>query len=102
MSDLGKEYSNIAAKAYDHPLVKGVLDEFALNNRLEREGLVEYGLAKIVNAVGQVSIAIAMGIDPDELRATPEEQAAEMMRRLERLADAGVPTTLIVVPDANA
>lgn len=100
MSDLSREFSDMAAVALEHPLVQNVLDEFALNMGFKREGLSEYGLMKIVNVVGQVSIAVSRNIDPDLLRATPEDWAAEAARRFQVMAEAGQGIrALIIVPE---
>lgn len=79
--NLAEQYSNHAAKAFDHPMVQRVLDEFALNMRFERTGLREYGLMKICNVMGQVAIAVANGVDPEDLRPSYVAVQAELERR---------------------
>ena len=81
-----------------HPLVSRVLDEYRLNMYIEEGSLADYGLTKVAYYVALVSRAQALGIDPNELRATQEEQAEQMMKLIEAFQDAGKPVIVVETP----
>lgn len=92
-----QQFANEAEKALSHPLVVGVIDEQLVNLGASRGSLVHYGLSKIAMYAATVARAQALGIDPDALRASPEEANDALMVRAERLAGLGV--LVIVVSD---
>jgi hypothetical protein len=90
-----QQFANEAEKALSHPLVVDVIDEQLLNLGVTRDSLVYYGLSKIAMYAATVARAQALGIDPDELRATPAEANAALLERAKRLAASDVPTIVI-------
>ncbi len=90
-------FADEAEKALDHALVRSVIREFADNMGFELEGLPKYGIMKVAMYVATVARAQALGIDPDELRQTPQEATAATIDRMLTMMQAGVP---IVVVDA--
>ena len=101
-SDEKQAFANEAEKALDHPLVRDVIEEFADNMGFALEGLPFYGIMKVAMYTATVARAQALGIDPDELRHTPEEADAAMLRKMHAAVDAGVPTMVVVTDDHNA
>lgn len=100
--DEKRAFANEAEKALAHPLVKGVMEEFADNMGFELKGLPRYGLAKVAHYAASIARAQALGIDPEDLRSTPQETTEHQMRLAEKAIEAGVPTTIIVTPPADA
>ena len=96
--DWKQAHANEAEEFAKHRFVEEVLTEFADNMRFERKGLPEYGLNKIVRYVAQVVLARARGIEPEALSMTAEEYNAFQFRRMQALADGGVP---VIVTDGR-
>jgi hypothetical protein len=94
MSDWKQQHANEAEKALDHALVKNVIEE-QMQNLGTDNALVRYGLTKIAMYAASVARAQALGIDPDELRHTPEEARASLQARARAAVGAGVPTLLV-------
>ena len=90
-----QQFANEAEKALSHPLVVRVIDEQLMNLNATRGGLVYYGLSKIAMYAATVARAQALGIDPDALRMTPDEQADAMVAQAERLAESGMPVIVV-------
>lgn len=88
-------FSDEAYKALDHPLVQDVMEELCFNLRIEYEGLPRYGLRKVALYVAIVARAQALGIDPDDLRSTPDEATEDMMRLAQAAHDAGKPVIVV-------
>lgn len=89
-------FADEAEKALDHELVQKVMLEFADNMGFAFEGLPKIGLLKIAMYVATVARAQALGIDPDELRHTPQEGFDAQMRIAEAFTRAGKPVTIVV------
>ena len=100
-----KEFRSQCAKASNdvlaHPLVVGVVDEQQDNLCANGDALVRYGLNKIAMYAAQVSRAMTLGVDPENLRITDEESNERMLRIANICAEAGKPA-IIVIPDADA
>ena len=79
MSDWRQEHANEAEKALRHHLVQYVMEEFANNMGFKLDGLPKYGLMKVASYAAQVARAQALGIDPEDLRSTPEEHDRQML-----------------------
>ena len=101
-SDEKQAFANEAERALAHPLVRDVIEEFADNMGFDLEGLPKYGMMKVAMYAATVARAQALGIDPNDLRHTPEEGDAAMARKMRAAVDAGVPTVAVVVDDRNA
>lgn len=56
-----------------HPLVQAVMEELRWNLNVPEDGLAAYGIAKVAHVAGAVAAAVALGLDPEELRITPQE-----------------------------
>lgn len=89
-------FGNAAFEALDHPLVLGVMEEFAFNMHFTLEGLPRYGLRKVAHYAAIVARAHALGIDPDDLRATDDEAADTQMTLARAVVDAGKPVFVVV------
>lgn len=96
--DWKQAHANLAEQAIDHPLVVGVMEEFAANMRFELKGLPAYGLAKVALYAAQVARAQCLGFDPELLRLTPDEGNAAMMRLAAEAVLTGFPVHAIDVP----
>lgn len=84
-------FANEAEKALDHALVKDVIEEQLGNLGRTDDGLARYGLTKIAMYTASVARAQALGIDPDDLRHTPEEANASLLRTARAFVAAGKP-----------
>lgn len=89
--DWKQRHADESCKALEHPLVVEVMKEFADNMGFKLEGLPRYGLKKVAMYAAQVARAQALGIDPDDLRSTPEEAEAQMLRKARLFVKAGKP-----------
>lgn len=100
-SEEKRAFANEAERVLDHPLVREVMQEFALNMGFTLDGFPRYGLSKVAKYAATVARAQALGIDPDALRCTPSEANAEILRKAEIVAAAGKPVIVVEVPDAE-
>jgi hypothetical protein len=91
VGDWKQHHANESEKALDQDLVQSTLSEFASNMGFKREGLPEYGLAKIVSVVAQVARAEALGFDPELLRLSSSEAAEQQLRLAQIAAKTGKP-----------
>jgi hypothetical protein len=90
-----QQFANEAEKALDHEAVQHAIQEFADNMGFVLEGLPAYGLNKVAHYAAMVARAQALGIDPDELRYTPEEANGALMEKAAQMVYAGVPTKVV-------
>lgn len=100
-TDWKQAHADAAEKALDVDLVQNVLTEFAGNMGFKREGLPEYGLAKIVSYVAQVARAQALGFDPELLRMTDGEADQQGLEMARLAVEAGKPVWAISPPQQD-
>lgn len=76
--------------------VESVMEEYASNMGFDpKHGLPAYGMMKVAMYAAQVARAQALGIDPELLRMSGEEQNSEILRRAAEAAFAGVPVIML-------
>ena len=88
-SDERQAFANQAERALTHDLVKNVIEEAILNHG--EKPLLRYSLMKVAMYTATVARAQALGIDPDELRNTPDEAEAQGLARARAFVAAGKP-----------
>lgn len=84
-------FANEAEKALSHKLVEDVIDEALENHGGKRGSLLWVSFVKTAMYAASVARAQALGIDPDELRYTPEEAEREGLRKARSFVAAGKP-----------
>lgn len=98
--DEKQAFANEAEKALDHELVQKVIDEsmenlsnygIAMDNKLVRRGFL-----KVAMYTATVARALAMGIDPEELRMTPLESNQSILEQTRRVSERGIPVVVVV------
>ena len=96
-TDEKQAFANEAEKALSHPLVIEVIDELAFNltNGSHRDGLVRYGIKKVAMYVATVARAHALGIDPDTLRTTDDEDTEFQRELLTAALGSGQPIIVV-------
>jgi hypothetical protein len=89
-------HANESMKALDHPLVAGVMEEYADNMNFDpKVGLPAYGMMKVAMYAAQVARAQALGFDPDMLRMSRDEANSALWDIAAEAVFAGVPTTIL-------
>lgn len=101
-----KNFANEANNVLDHPIAKDVIDEFKDNLKRNPDvkpdsGLWNYGLMKILTHVSQIARAQALGIDPEQLRMSEEEQAAWCELLAQTASDAGKDVFVVTPPSED-
>lgn len=97
MNDWKQKHADEAERTLDHQLVIDAMDEFAGNMGFKREGLAEYGLAKVAFYAATVARAQALGFDPDLLRLSSAEGYSVMLEQAAQAVLLGIPTHLLDV-----
>lgn len=96
MDDAEKRAHSVEAeRALEHPLVRDVIAEQMANLRLDGSALERYALEKIAHYSATVGRAMALGIDPDELRLTAGEARSEAWRIASELVLRGMQTVVV-------
>ena len=94
----GDEKNDLASAAYasiQHPVVRGAMEEFALNMRFELRGLPEYGLEKVTQYAAIAARCEALGIDPDAMRMDDDEVAEHRAKLARAFLDDGKPVVVV-------
>lgn len=95
MDDWKQQHADAANAAIEHPLVMAALQEYLENLGLDDSGLPAYGIRKVAAYAAQVARAQALGIDPEQLRLTPEEARSVQLRFAADAVLGGTPTFII-------
>lgn len=90
-SEEKQAFADEAEKALSHRMIEGVVDEALFNHGGDKSSLLYYSLMKVAMYTASVARAQALGIDPDELRSTPDEANEHMLRRARSFVAAGKP-----------
>lgn len=78
-SDWKEHHANEAGKAWTHPMVERVMQEYADNMGFDAKvGLPAYGMMKIAMYAAQVARAQALGFDPELLRLTAAHRSGRV------------------------
>lgn len=100
--DWRNHHANEAGKAWTHPMVAEVMQEYADNMGFDSKvGLPAYGMMKVAMYAAQVARAQALGIDPELLKMTADEQNSELLRRAAEASFRGVPVYMIEMEDRD-
>jgi hypothetical protein len=90
-----------AEKSGLHPIVMDAVKEFTENAKIPFKFPYTFGLAKIVNAAVQVTIAYERGIDPDELLLTKDEKFRAIMEQAKFVAENGGEVLGVILDDTG-
>lgn len=90
-----QEHARVSELAVEHPIVQRAVREFADNMGIAPVGLPWYGLHKVALYAAQVARALALGIDPETLRTTPEEADAVQARIAAEMVGRGIPVWMV-------
>lgn len=94
--DWKQHHANESDKAWQHPIVTRVIEEYASNMGFDpKVGLPAYGVMKVAMYAAQVARAQALGIDPELLRLTAQEANSEVLRLAAEAALSGIPVHVI-------
>lgn len=90
-----QRHAEAADAAIEHPLVVSAVQEYLENLGLDDSSLLAYGIRKVAAYAAQVARDQALGIDPEQLRLTPEEARSAQLRFAANAVLGGMPTFLI-------
>lgn len=94
--DWKDHHANEAGKAWTHPMVERVMQEYADNMGFDAKvGLPAYGMMKVAMYAAQVARAQALGFDPELLRLSAAEANSTQLELAAEAALRGVPVFMV-------
>lgn len=96
--DWKNHHANESGKAWTHPMVERVMQEYADNMGFDAKvGLPAYGMMKVAMYAAQVARAQALGFDPELLRLSSDEANSAQLDLAAEAVMRGVPVFMVEI-----